>query len=63
MNKRPLTTIVTRLFRGAFFIVLLFIAINIIWIAQGQPPSSNKPLTNSETSRTPFAAPTAQRPS
>ncbi len=50
MNKRPLTTIATRLLRGALFIVLLFFAINIISIAHAHPPGSNKPLTNFETS-------------
>ena len=50
-NKRPLTIIVTRLFRGAFFIALLFIAIDAIRLAQGQPQSSKKFPTNSEASR------------
>ena len=54
MNKRPLTTIATRLLRGALFIVLLFIAVNIISIAHAHPPGSNKPLTNFETSSTAF---------
>jgi hypothetical protein len=40
MNKRPLTTIVTPLVRGACFLVLVFIAINMIRLAQGQRPSS-----------------------
>lgn len=50
MNKRLLSTIVTHLLRGAFFIALLFIAINMIRLAQGQPQSSSTPQTNSDTS-------------
>jgi hypothetical protein len=50
MNKRLLTTIATHQFGGALFIVLFFVAINLISIAQGQPAASNKSLTNSETS-------------
>ena len=50
MNKRPLTTIATHLLRGAFFIALLFIGINMIRLAQGQPMSNKRPQTNSETS-------------
>ena len=41
MNKKPLTTIVTRLLRGALLIILLFIAIDLIRLAQGQPQNSN----------------------
>ena len=52
MNKRPLTTtIVTHLLRGAFFVALLVIGINMIRFAQGQPLSNERPQTNSETSR------------
>ena len=51
MNKRPLTTIVRHLLRGAFFLALLFIGINMIRFAQGQPLSNKRPQTNSETSR------------
>src|SRR5258708_38472146 len=51
MNKRPLTTIVTHLLRGAFFVALLFIGINMIRFAQAQPQSNKRPQTNSETSR------------
>ena len=52
MNKRLLTTIVTHLVRGAFFLALLFSAINMIRLAQGQQPQSSKrSQTNSETSR------------
>ena len=54
MNKRPLTTIATRLLRGALFIVLLFFAINIIWLAHAHPSGSNKPLTSFETSSNAF---------
>jgi len=48
MNKRPLTTIVMHLLRGASFIVLVFVAVNMIRLAQGQPQSSKRPQTNSE---------------
>ena len=52
MNKRLLTTIVTHLVRGAFFLALLFSAISMIRLAQGQQPQSSKrSQTNSETSR------------
>lgn len=50
MNKRTLSTTVTHLLRGAFFIVLFFIAIDMIWLAQGQPSVGNKSLTNYSTS-------------
>src|SRR5882724_7654577 len=40
MNKRPFTTIVTHLVRGAYFTVLLFIGINMIRFAQAQPRSN-----------------------
>src|SRR5260370_17009047 len=49
MNKRLITTIGTHQLRGALFIVLLFVSINLIWIAQGQPSAGSKPLVNSET--------------
>src|SRR5215475_6888741 len=48
MNRRPLTTIVTRLFRGAFFITLLFTVIGLMRFAQGQQPSTRKSQTNSD---------------
>jgi hypothetical protein len=51
MNKYPVTIIVTRLLRGAFFVALLFIAISAIRVAQGQQKSSKGSQTNSETSR------------
>ncbi len=50
MNKKPITTIVTHLLRGAFFLALLLIAIDMIRLAQGQPQSSSRPQTNSDTS-------------
>ena len=50
MNKGLLTTIAKHQLRAALFIVLLFVAIKLIWIAQGQPAASNKPLINSEAS-------------
>ena len=49
MNKSPLTTIVTHLLRGASFIVVLFITIPTIQLAQGQPQNSKSSI-NSETS-------------
>jgi hypothetical protein len=49
MNKSPLTTIVTHLLRGASFIVVLFITIPTIQLAQGQPQNSKNSI-NSETS-------------
>ena len=51
MNKRPLTTIVTHLLRGALFLTLLFIAINVVRLAQAQPQRITKSQINSETSR------------
>ena len=51
MNKRLATTIVTHLVRGAFFFALLFSAINMIWLAQGQTQSNKKAQTTSGTSR------------
>ena len=50
MNKRLLTTIGMHLLRGALFIVLLLVAINLMCVAQGQPASSSKPVTDPETS-------------
>jgi hypothetical protein len=52
MNKRPLTNMAP-LFRSAFFAGLLFVAISRIWLAQGQPQSSNGPQTSSETAHNP----------
>jgi len=52
MNKPLLTTIVTHLVRGAFFLALLFSAVSMIRVAQGQQAQSSKRFqTNSETSR------------
>lgn len=48
MNRRLLTTIVTHLFRGAFFIILLFMAIGLMRFAQGQQQSPGKSQTNSD---------------
>ena len=57
MNKRPLTTtIVTHLLRGASFIALLFIGINMIRFAQAQP-QNNKSSINSETSHNDVRSP------
>src|SRR5262245_30759135 len=50
MNRRLLTIIATDQLRGASFIVLLFVALNLIWLAQGQQAAGNKSLTNSKTS-------------
>jgi hypothetical protein len=44
MNKSPLTPIVTAFLRGASFLGLAFIAINVIRPAQGQLQSSNSAL-------------------
>src|SRR4029453_2955423 len=41
MNKRPFTAVAARFLRGASFLVLVFIAISMIWLAQGQPQTSN----------------------
>ena len=41
MNKRPLITILSHLLRGASFLILVFIAINMIRLAQAQLQSSN----------------------
>ena len=50
MNKRPLTTVVMFLLRGAFPIALLFIGINMIRFAQAQPQSNKGLQTNAGTS-------------
>ena len=36
MNKGPLTSIETHVVRGGSFLVLLVIAINLVWLVQGQ---------------------------
>src|SRR5947199_9765434 len=51
MNKRPFTTTVVTHLRGAFFVALLVISINMIRFAQAQPQSNKTPQINSETSR------------
>jgi len=50
MNKRPLTTIVMFLLRGAFPVALLFIGINMIRFAQAQPQSNKGLQPNAGTS-------------
>jgi len=45
MNKKLLTATVTPLFRGALFIVLVFVAINIVRLAQGQLQNTSSSLT------------------
>ncbi len=50
MNKRLLSNIGMHQVRSALFILFLFIAINLVWIARGQPPASNTILSNSNTS-------------
>jgi hypothetical protein len=50
MNKRSLTITMSLLLRGTFSLALLFIAVNMIWSAQGQPQSSKRSLTGAETS-------------
>ena len=51
MNKRPLTAIITHLLRGVSFLALLFVAVTMIRLAQGQPQNSKSSQINSETSR------------
>jgi hypothetical protein len=51
LNKHPVAIIVTRLLRGALLLVLVLLGINMIWLAQGQPQSSNKSRTNFNASR------------
>jgi len=42
MNKRSLTVVVEKhIPRGMSLVVLLFIAIALVWLVQGQPLSSN----------------------
>ena len=41
MKKRPLTAIEKHIARGMSLVVLLFIAIPLVWLVQGQPLSSN----------------------
>ena len=41
MNKRPLTAIEKHIARGMSLVVLLFIAIALVRLVQGQPLSSN----------------------
>jgi hypothetical protein len=50
MDKRPLTSIVAPVLRGAFLVALLFIASNSIRPVEGQPQSNKKSQTNSQTS-------------
>ena len=47
MNKHPFTSILARLLRGASFVVLVFIAVSMIWLAQGQPQRSDNSQTPS----------------
>jgi len=61
MNKRPLTTIVAHFLRGASSLVLVFIAINTIWLAQGQPQSTRDSQKGSHTSRNIVGAKTVVR--
>ena len=50
MNKRPLATILMHVFRGAVFLVLLFIVTNLTRFAQGQPQNNRTLRIVSETS-------------
>jgi hypothetical protein len=52
MNKRPIITVVTCLLRGAFFLVLLFAAINLMRLAQAQPQSSKTSLDSQRSNDT-----------
>jgi len=47
MNKRLLTTIETHVVRGISFVVLFFIAINLVRLVQGEPLTSNVSQINS----------------
>src|SRR5262245_5762753 len=49
IKKRLLTTISTRQLRAALVIVLVFVGIKLIWIAQGQSSATNTFLTNPES--------------
>jgi len=51
MNEHKESTIMKNLLRPAFLLVMPFLAISIIPLAQGQPQSSKRPQTSSETSR------------
>ena len=61
MNKSPLTPIVTAFLRGASFLALAFIAINVIRAAQGQLQSSNSTLTSQNGLRNTTGAKTTVR--
>src|SRR5262245_3236576 len=50
MNKPPLTTRATNQARRILVFVLFLVTINLVWIAQGQPPAGNKLSTSSDTS-------------
>ena len=51
MKKRPLTTMETHVVRGMSFVGLLFIALNLVRLVQGQPLSSNVSQINSAAQR------------
>src|SRR5882757_4428765 len=51
MNEHKESTIMKNFLRPAFLLVMPFIAISIIPLAQGQPQSSKRPQTSSQTSR------------
>ena len=61
MHKSPLTPIVTTFLRGASFLALTFIAINVIRSAQGQLQSSNSALTSQNGLRNATGAKTTVR--
>src|SRR6266404_7922222 len=61
MNRSPLTPIVTAFLRGASFLALAFIAINVIRPAQGQLQSSNSALTSQNGLRNTTGAKTIVR--
>src|SRR5689334_21610163 len=56
MNRRLLTTIVTRLFGYVLFIALLLIGISAIRLAQGQQQSTIKSRTTPEEPRNIYSA-------
>jgi hypothetical protein len=61
MNKRPFTAIVAPLLRGASLVVLVFIAISMIWLAQGQPQQSSSSQMSSKGLGNPAGAKTFVR--
>jgi hypothetical protein len=61
MYKRPLTPIVAAFLRGASFLALVFIAMNVVQLAEGQLQSSNTALTSHKGLRNTAGAKTIVR--